>query len=170
MEVSALSHEAFGPRQKPIDESRLRAGVGTLHVTSMVAPAIRRPKIRFAFRAAALEKLGAATLVRHTSDLLSELTRAANNQDKRNNHQRKRLVEEAISAIEQLRDRARVTAKLSASDPAFKLQFISAAITIGWATDSRVKIALLAAASEIRELSVVLGAGAEVKDSEDEYQ
>jgi hypothetical protein len=109
-------------------------------------------------------------LVRHISDLIAELTRAANNLDKRNNHQRKRLVEEAIIAIEHLRDSAEVTAKLSASDPAFELQFISAAITIGWATDSRVKMALLAAACEIRELSVLLDTKAEAKTWQDEHR
>lgn len=107
--------------------------------------------------------------MRHASDLLAELTRAANNLDRRNNVQRKRLVEEAIIAIERLRDRAGVSAKLSASDPAFELQFISAAITIGWATDSRVKMALLAAACEIRELSAVFGSEAEVKVQEEEH-
>jgi hypothetical protein len=108
--------------------------------------------------------------VRHTSDFVAELTRAANNLAKRNNHQRKRLAEEAIIAIERLRDRAGVTAKFSASDPAFELQFISAAITIGWATDNRVKMALLAAADAIRELSAVLDTESEVKVSQGEHR
>ncbi len=108
--------------------------------------------------------------MRHTSDLLAELTRAANNLAKRNNRQRKRLVEEAITSIERLRDRVGVTATLSASDPAFELQFISAAITIGWATDSRVKMALLAAACAIRELSVAVDIKAQVKVSQGEQR
>jgi hypothetical protein len=96
--------------------------------------------------------------------------RAANNLDTQNDHQRKRLVEKAILAIQRLRERAGVTAKLSASDPAFELQFISAAITIGWATDSRVKMALLAAAGAIRELSVVLDSESEVEASQGEHR
>jgi polysaccharide pyruvyl transferase WcaK-like protein len=101
---------------------------------------------------------------------LAELTRAANNLAKRNNHQRKRLVEEAITSIERLRDRVGVTATLSASDPAFELQFISAAITIGWATDSRVKMALLAAAGAIRELSAALDSESEVNVSQGQHR
>src|SRR4051812_24551418 len=82
--------------------------------------------------------------------------RAASNLEKKNDVERKRLMEDAIVLIRHLRAMAGVTARPSASDPIFELQFISAAITIGWATDTRVKMALLVAAGAIRDLRVVL--------------
>lgn len=91
-----------------------------------------------------------------TSEFLAEVIRAANNLDKNDNIERKRLVEDAIVVIQHLRAIAGERTKPIASDPLFELQFISAAITIGWATDARVKMALLGAAVAIRDLSVML--------------
>jgi len=94
--------------------------------------------------------------VSKTSEFVAELIRAANNLEKQNDIERKRLMEDAVVLIQHLRAMAGTTTRPSASDPIFELQFISAAITIGWATDTRVKMALLEAAGTIRDLRVVL--------------
>ncbi len=95
-------------------------------------------------------------MVSNTSKFVAELVRAANNLEQQNDIELSRLMEDAIHVIHHLRRLAGVTAKLSASDPIFELQFISAAITIGWATPTRVKMALLEAAGTIRDLRVIL--------------
>ena len=92
----------------------------------------------------------------NTSKFIAELVCAANNLEKQNDLELNQLVEDTIHVIHHLRRLAGVTAKPNASDPIFELQFISAAITIGWATPTRVKMALLEAAGTIRDLRVIL--------------
>lgn len=91
-----------------------------------------------------------------TSEFVAELIHAANNLEKQNDIERKRLMEDAIILIQHLRAMSGVATRPSVSDPIFELQFISAAVTIGWATDTRVKMALLEAAGTIRDLRMVL--------------
>jgi hypothetical protein len=100
-------------------------------------------------------------VVSKTVEFVAELIRAANNLDKQNDRERKRLTEDAIIVIQHLRAMAGVATRPSGSDPIFELQFISAAITIGWATDTRVKLAFLEAAGTIRDLRMALDRRAE---------
>lgn len=94
--------------------------------------------------------------VSRTTDFVAELIRAANELEKQNDFERKRLLENALLIIQHLSQGLGHPYFFSTSETAFALQSVSTAITLGWASDAQVKAALLEAAETIRGLRVAL--------------
>lgn len=91
-----------------------------------------------------------------TSEFITDLIKAANAVEKQTDFERKRLLENAIIIIRHLGEPMNSAVRDRAQDVTIELQAISAAVTIGWASDSQVRTALLDAASMIRHLKVAL--------------
>jgi hypothetical protein len=88
-----------------------------------------------------------------TTDFIAKLIKAANTPDQQTEFEKKCLLDNALAIIQHMRGLLRYRTSKT-SDALLHLQSISTAITIGWATDAQVKLALLDAARMIRELNV----------------
>jgi hypothetical protein len=97
------------------------------------------------------------------NDFVSELVRAANEVEKLDDFERRRLLERAVTTIRDLRETVGIPQSETGGDVVIDLQTTAWAIEKGTRTDEDVKRALLDAAGMIRDLHIVLDTGTEIQ-------
>jgi hypothetical protein len=96
--------------------------------------------------------------VSNATDFISELVKSANQLEQANDFERKRLIDNAVIIIRHMREVIADPTGEASWDSVMELQSVSAAVTIGWASDTQVRVALLDAARMIRHLHIAVSA------------
>jgi hypothetical protein len=94
--------------------------------------------------------------VSNTSQFIADLVYAANEIEKQTEDARKRLLDSAVVIIRHLQRSLPAPRQDEAWEAVIELQAVSAAVTIGWASDTQVKAALLEAARMIRDVELAV--------------
>jgi hypothetical protein len=97
-----------------------------------------------------------------TTDFIAKLVRAANKVEKTGESERKRLLDQSIKTILDMRQKVGIPPSTSAKDAVINLQRTSAAIQFGNASTEQIRTALLDAAGMIRDLHIVLDTDTQV--------
>lgn len=97
------------------------------------------------------------------NDFLVELMRAANETDRINRFEKMRLLDRAVTTIQDMRETIGIPASSASSDAVIDLQTVAALMDAGEASDATVKTALLEAAAMIRDLHIVLDTKTEIQ-------
>jgi hypothetical protein len=98
-----------------------------------------------------------------TTEFVSGLVLAANKLGKQTPFERKRLLDNAILIIIDMREIIGIPVSRTTRDALTSLRAASDAVTLGYASDGQVKAALLDAASMIRDLHIVLDTETEIQ-------
>ncbi|CDN58486.1 Hypothetical protein RG1141_PB01380 (plasmid) [Neorhizobium galegae bv. officinalis bv. officinalis str. HAMBI 1141] len=96
-----------------------------------------------------------------TTDFIAELVRAANEVEKLQGEEARRLLNRAITTIRDMRETIGIPGGHTAADAVIDLQ--TAAVALGNRSHEQIKTALLDAASMIRDLHIVLDTGTEIQ-------
>ncbi|QYA08700.1 hypothetical protein [Agrobacterium larrymoorei] len=96
-----------------------------------------------------------------TTDFIGELVRDANRMEQLDAYQKRRMLERAVATIRDLRDQIGIP-RGPGRDAVVELHTSALAIERGWRSDDQVKAAMLAAATMIRDLHIVLDSGTRI--------
>ena len=98
-----------------------------------------------------------------TNDFIAELIRAANEVEKLDGEEARRLLNRAITTIRDMRETIGIPGGHTAADAVIDLQTTAVAMGLGNRSHEQIKAALLDAAGLIRDLHIVLDTGTEIQ-------
>jgi hypothetical protein len=98
-----------------------------------------------------------------TNEFISELVRAANEVEKIDGGDARRLLNRAITTIRDMRETIGIPGGHTAADAVIDLQTTAVALGLGNRSPDQIKAALLDAAGIIRDLHIVLDTGTEIE-------
>ncbi|WP_105435672.1 hypothetical protein [Neorhizobium tomejilense] len=98
-----------------------------------------------------------------TTDFIAELVRAANEVEKLNPAEARRLLNRAVNTIRYMREQVGIPGSQTAGDVVVDLQTAAVALGLGNRSPDQIKAALLDAAGMLRDLHIVLDTGTEIQ-------
>ena len=98
-----------------------------------------------------------------TNDFIAELIRAANEVEKLDGEEARRLINRAITTIRDMRETIGIPGGHTAADAVIDLQTTAVAMGLDNRSHEQIKAALLDAAGLIRDLHIVLDTGTEIQ-------
>jgi hypothetical protein len=97
-----------------------------------------------------------------TTNFISELVRDANQLDRLDAYQKRRLLEQAVTVIRDMRETIGIPSG-PGRDCVVDIHTVALSIERGWRSDDDVRSALLKAAGMIRDLHIVLDSKTEIR-------
>ncbi|WP_209091826.1 hypothetical protein [Agrobacterium tumefaciens] len=96
-----------------------------------------------------------------TNSFIAELIRDANLLDHLDGYQKRRMLEQAVTTIRDMRETIGIPPG-PGRDRLLEIQTVALSIELGWRSDEEVRNALLQAAGMIRDLHIVLDSKTEI--------